>query len=52
MDVQSIVGVLLKQVQGWVADDALSSSAPFNFDKDEMNRLLAKLPSAPDERLR
>jgi hypothetical protein len=42
----------LKQIQGWRAHDALSSPAPFNFDKDEMNRLLAKLPSAPDEKLR
>jgi hypothetical protein len=52
MDVQSIVSVLMKQLQRWVADDALSSPAPFNFDKNEMNRLLAKLPTAPDEKLR
>jgi hypothetical protein len=42
-DVQSIAGVLMKQLQGQVADDV---------DKDEMNRLLAKLPSDPDEKLR
>jgi hypothetical protein len=52
MDVQSIVGVFLKQVQGWGPDDALSSPVPFNFDKNEIDRLLAKLPSAPDEKLR
>jgi hypothetical protein len=52
MDVQSIVGVFLKQVQGWGPDGALSSPVPFNFDKNEIDRLLAKLPSAPDEKLR
>jgi hypothetical protein len=52
MDVQSIAGVLMKQLQGWMADDSFSSPTPFNLDKDEMNRLLAKLPSTPDEKLR
>jgi hypothetical protein len=47
-----IVGVLMKQLQGWVADVGLSSPAPFSLDKHEINRLLAKLPSALAEKLR
>jgi hypothetical protein len=31
--------------------DRLGSSAMFNVDKDELNRLLAQLPSEPQEDL-
>jgi hypothetical protein len=51
LDVKSIVGVLAKPLQEWVADGAVSSH-PFNIDKDEVNQLLAKLPFEPDEKLR
>jgi hypothetical protein len=51
MDVQSIAGVLMKHVQGRVAVHGLSPDA-LDVDEDEMNRLLAKLPSEPEEKLR
>jgi len=44
MDVQAITGAL-------IASHGFSSGA-FDFDKDEMNRLLAELPYEPDEKLR
>jgi hypothetical protein len=50
MDVESIFGVLM-QLRGRVGDDA-SPEAYFDVDEDEMNRLLAKLPSEPEEKLR
>jgi hypothetical protein len=52
MDVRSIVEVLMTQFQTRLANHGLSSGAAFDFDKHEMNRLLAQLPSEPDERLR
>ena len=51
MDVQGIVGVLMKQFQAQVASHGFGP-APIDFDKDEMNRLLAQLPDEPDEKLR
>jgi hypothetical protein len=50
MDIQSIAEVVIKQLKGPLT--ALNLGAPFGLDKDEMNRLLAKLPYEPDERLR
>jgi hypothetical protein len=51
MDVQGIVGVLMKQFQARVPSHGFGPAA-FDFDKDEMNRLLAELPDKPDEKLR
>jgi hypothetical protein len=41
----------MKQFQSRVAMYGVSAAA-VDFDKDEMNRLLAKLPHQPNERLR
>jgi hypothetical protein len=51
MDVRGIVGVLMKQFQAQVASHGFGPAA-LDFDKDEMNRLLAELPDEPDEKLR
>jgi len=52
MDVRSIAGVSRKQFQRRLADQALGTGAAFNFDREEMNRVLGELPSEPDDRLR
>jgi len=51
MDVQAIVGILMQQLQPRMADRGFTSG-PFDFETDEVNRLLAGIPSDPDERLR
>jgi hypothetical protein len=51
MDVQAIAGIIMKQFQRGIADHGFTST-PWNFDNDEMNRLLAGIPDQPDERLR
>lgn len=52
MDVRSVAGVLLKQM-GWVSGGVPPTfPSPTTFNKDEMDRLLANLPSTPDEKLR
>jgi len=51
MDVQALVGVFMTQFQAQVASHG-SNAAAFDFDRDEMNRLLAELPDEPAERLR
>ncbi len=50
MDVQALVGVLMKDFQQRVAIHGFGEAA-FDVDHDEMNRLLAELPHAPDEKL-
>ena len=53
MDVQSLVGVLMKQLLSRSADHGLGASLmTSDLDVAEVNRLLAKLPSEPDEKLR
>jgi hypothetical protein len=53
MDVQSLVGVVVKQFLTRSADHGLGASlATPDLDVAELNRLLAKLPSEPDEKLR
>lgn len=52
MDVQGIAGVLMTAFQARVASHGLRSGAAFDIDTDGMNRLLAKLPFEPDEKLR
>jgi hypothetical protein len=52
MDIQSIVGVLLPQVVKQIADWRAGAGPVSNLDVADLNRQLAKLPSAPDERLR
>jgi hypothetical protein len=53
MDVQAIAGILMKQFQRGIADHGFAPGAlDFHLDKDELNRLLADIPSDPDERLR
>ena len=51
MDVQAITGAFITQFQARVASHGFSPTA-FDFDKDEMNRLLAELPYESDEKLR
>ncbi len=51
MDVQAIAGIFMEQFQRRIADHGFAPTA-WNFDKDEMNRLLAGIPDQPDERLR
>ncbi len=41
----------MKQFQARIASQGFGPAA-FDFDKDEMNRLLAELPDEPDEKLR
>ncbi|HSS43589.1 MAG TPA: hypothetical protein VLK37_13690 [Solirubrobacterales bacterium] len=52
MDVHAIIGVVMKDFQARTASHGFSFAAASDFDKDEMTRLLAELPSEPDERLR
>lgn len=52
MDVQAIVGVLTTQFQARVASPGFRPGAGLEFDKDEMDRLFAELPSEADEKLR
>jgi hypothetical protein len=53
MDVQSIVGVVMKQLLSRSADHGFGASLlTSDLDVAELNRLLAKLPSEPDEKLR
>jgi hypothetical protein len=53
MDVQALAGVLLKQFQSRSADQGFDASLTTSEeDVAELNRLLAKLPSQPDEQLR
>lgn len=51
MDVQALAGIFMKQFQRQIADHGFTSDG-FNFDGDEMNRLLAGIPDQPDEKLR
>jgi hypothetical protein len=51
MDVQGLVGVVMTAFQARVASHGFSAAA-LDFDKDEMNRRLSKLPDEPDEKLR
>jgi hypothetical protein len=51
MDVQSLVGVLMKQFLSRSADFGLGASMTVDVDEAELNRQLAKLPSEPDEKL-
>lgn len=50
LDLQAVIGVVSKQFRRWLADRAVTPGA--EFDNDETIRLLAKLPSAPDVKLR
>jgi hypothetical protein len=52
MDVQAIGKVLMTALQARIASHGLNPGAALDLDKDEMNRLLAKLPAEPDEKLR
>jgi hypothetical protein len=52
MDVQSIVGVVIKQFQSQLADQGSGASLLTSDFEAELNRLLAELPSEPDEKLR
>ncbi len=53
LDVQSIVGVLVKQLHRKLADHGFGASlATTEVEVAELNRLLAELPSEPDEKLR
>ena len=52
MDVQAIAEVLIEQLQSRIAAHGLRAGTTFDIDKDEVNPLLAKLPSQPDEKLR
>jgi hypothetical protein len=52
IDVQGIAGLLMTSFQARFASHGFGSAAAFDVDKDEMNRLLAGLPSEPDEKLR
>jgi hypothetical protein len=52
MDVVAIAGVSMAALQAPVVSNGVSPGRAFDFDKDEMNRLLAELPSEPDETLR
>jgi hypothetical protein len=52
LDVQSIAGVYMKQFLTRFADGVGASLTISDEEKAELNRLLAKLPSEPDERLR
>lgn len=52
MDMHSIVGVLMREVERTVGLGFSHSEAVTRLDKDELNRRLAELPVNPDERLR
>jgi len=51
MDVHAIAGVLMKQFQDRLAQGARGVAA-VEVDGDEVNRLFARLPEEPDEKLR
>jgi hypothetical protein len=52
MDIRSIAGVLVKQVLSRSASHGFGAGLSALDDVAELNRLLAKLPSKPDEKLR
>jgi hypothetical protein len=53
MDVQSLVGVFMKQFLSRSAGQGLGASLTRSDEEvAELNRLLAELPSKPDEKLR
>jgi hypothetical protein len=53
MDVQALVGVLMPRFLTQFADHDLGASfASSDEEVAELNRLLAELPSEPDEKLR
>lgn len=51
MDLQAITEMLMTHVQRQMADRGFTPDS-LEFDTDEINRLLARIPSNPDERLR
>ena len=51
MDVQSIVEVLMAQLQAQVTSQAFSPETALDLDTNEIDRLLAMRPSEPDDKL-
>jgi len=51
MDVQALVKVYWDQMQRRMANPGFPLRMP-NLDTDEINRLLAAIPTNPDEKLR
>lgn len=52
MDIQAIAGIMMKQFLSQLQEHGFSAGAPPDTNVAELNRLLARLPDEPDERLR